>query len=62
MNIPKYLEELSAFLSMRIDFFSINEDDSIKTYTFGKDFSVAMRFGFFKKEKFYGYVSKLPKK
>ena len=47
---------------IRIDFFSVGEDKKIISYTFGSDHSVAMRFGFFKNEKIYGYVNKLPQK
>ena len=61
-NQQRYLHEISMFLNIRIDFFELDSNDNVKVTAFGEEFQARMRFGFFKQESVFGYVSKMPEK
>ena len=47
-------------LGIKVEFFRINEKEDITFATFGDTFELTIRFGYFEKEKVFGYVSHLP--
>ena len=49
-------------MGIKIEYFKISEKEEIQFTTFGETFDLTMKFGFFQKEKLFGYVSKLPEK